>query len=126
MINSEYQSNLYFKKRSDIISQLGGACVKCWSTSNLEIDHRIPENKSFNISKKLKQHGYDIDVEISKCQLLCFRCHSVKSITERGDVVTKGRDIHGTLSAYRYCKCPLCKGAKSEYMREYHRLNPRY
>ena len=26
---------------------------------------------------------------------------------------------HGSLTEYRYCKCELCKKAKSDYMREY-------
>jgi len=57
------------------------------------------------------------DLEISKCQLLCKKCHEEKTLLDMGRVSAK--ITHGTLSSYRYCKCGSCKKAKSEYMRSF-------
>jgi len=47
--------------------------------------------------------------------LLCKKCHEEKTLLDMGRVSAK--ITHGTVSSYRYCKCELCKKAKSEYMK---------
>ena len=55
--------------------------------------------------------------ELQKCQLLCVSCHMTKTITDRGHSPAKG--THGTISAYRYCHCSLCREAKNKVHRQW-------
>lgn len=95
---------------------MGGKCAKCGETSDLQFDHIDPSSKSFTITSEMWWRK-DLASEISKCQLLCRSCHELKSIVERGNSVALG--THGTLSSYRYCRCEVCKKAKSDHSRAY-------
>jgi len=110
----QYMLRKYHKQRKKIIKALGGKCQKCGSKKNLELDHENKDTKMHDVARCWSEVVWK--EEIKKCQLLCKSCHTIKSIEERGMNVAKG--THGTLSAYRYCKCELCKGAKREYNRE--------
>ncbi len=52
-------------------------CIKCNSTEKLELDHIDPSKKvshsifSWNEVKR--------NIELSKCQILCYNCHKKKS-----------------------------------------------
>ena len=76
---------VYFKKRyydtlSESIEELGGKCVKCGATERLEFDHIHPENKSFEITKRLLMSDKEkFQEELNKCQLLCYNCHLEKT-----------------------------------------------
>lgn len=80
---SDYMLNRYHQRRQKIIEKLGGCCVKCGSTENLEIDHIDRSSKEIDIARclsgikesKLKQ-------ELDKCQLLCQKCHNYKTFHE--------------------------------------------
>lgn len=97
------------------IAFLGGKCAQCGAVSNLEVDHINPSEKEYEISSLfLHARGSSIVAyELSKCQLLCFSCHCAKHATAKG--------THGTLSAFRHCKCQLCRKAKAAYMLVYQR-----
>lgn len=102
----EYHREYYYKRRKAIIDYLGGKCVKCEETNNLEIDHVDPSNKSFNISKRLSlKNNKD---EIDKCQLLCENCHDQKTAIENTGIT------HGTPVGWMKskCQCDLCQKAK--------------
>lgn len=101
--------------------QLGGKCVKCGATENLEFDHIIPANKSFEISGGGTFSEKRWQEELKKCQLLCKPCHQQKTLIDLGQDDVKGGQIHGTLSSYRYCKCDACKKAHTDYCREWKR-----
>ena len=58
---------------------LGNECVICGSKDKLEIDHVIPEEKSFTLSKAYNRSLENIKKELGKCQLLCNPCHRKKS-----------------------------------------------
>lgn len=114
-----YMAARYARRRGQIIEQLGSKCNQCNSTSNLEIDHIDAGKKSFDIGKRLAGIAErKLAEEVKKCQLLCGECHEEKSIVDTGKQRAKG--THGTLSAFKHCKCDLCKKAKADYMREYH------
>ena len=112
-----YMLARYHKKMSEVKNKLGGKCVKCNSIENLQLDHVNPETKNFTIAKLWNSKKEVFDLEISKCQLLCKKCHEEKTLLDLGQVSAKM--THGTVSSYRYCKCKLCKKAVSEYKRAY-------
>jgi len=58
---------------------LGGKCVGCGVTENLQFDHLDRNLKEFNISSRLAYSWESIQQEVDKCQLLCYDCHEIKS-----------------------------------------------
>jgi len=65
--------------REILIEKLGGKCVECGCTETLEFDHIDPSTKSFNISAGYHKPKEVLEEELSKCQLLCNKCHIEKS-----------------------------------------------
>jgi hypothetical protein len=64
------------------IALLGGKCVICETTDNLEFDHIIYSTKSFTIGACLTNTREVLTKELEKCQLLCTNCHREKNKTE--------------------------------------------
>lgn len=121
MSSNDYM-NEYMKKRWELrrkiaIGFLGGFCVDCGSTNDLEFDHVNPATKSFTIAQASSFSEERFWNEVEKCQLLCKKCHVLKTITESGKTVAKG--THGTISSYRYCRCDSCRAAKREHNKKY-------
>jgi len=108
-----YMDNRYRKRRQEILDKLGNVCAYpgCGSTAELEIDHIDAKKKSFNIGKRL--------AGIAKCQLLCKKHHTNKSIFDCGK--KPARNTHGTHSALRYCKpiCDVCREFRLQQWRIY-------
>lgn len=112
-----YMAERRERRRQKLIDLLGGICIRCGTTKNLEFDHRDPVTKGFNLSgKALDKPWSEILIEAEKCQLLCHSHHLEKTI-ENGDieVVEHG----GGVSGKRNCSCVPCKTKKAEYMRAY-------
>jgi hypothetical protein len=65
--------------REILIEKLGGKCVECGCTETLQFDHIDPSTKSFNISAGYLKPKEVLEEELSKCQLLCNKCHIEKS-----------------------------------------------
>lgn len=65
--------------REILIEKLGGKCVECGCTETLEFDHIDPSTKSFNISAGYHKPKEVLEEELTKCQLLCNKCHIEKS-----------------------------------------------
>lgn len=70
-------------RKLEAIELLGGVCVRCGTTENLQFDHIDPETKLFNISTYF-EYGDETTfwMEVAKCQLLCFPHHTEKCILE--------------------------------------------
>ncbi len=89
---------------------LGSKCVKCGSIENLQFDHVYPKDKKFAIMDRIDTKWNSLLEEIKKCQLLCKKCHIIKT---SNDVLAK----HGTNSRYSHrslpCRCILCKKANA-------------
>lgn len=120
---NEYMKRRYRERRDAYIEELGGKCVRCKSVENLEFDHINPRTKSYDIAKLFTSANRAmLESEVSKCQLLCTECHIKKTRKEMHDA-TGQREYweHGTLGGYRYCRCDLCKKAKSEHNKDYRR-----
>lgn len=119
----EYHIKRYHAIRQRAIKLLGGKCIKCGSKEKLQFDHVDKNGKKFNVSMWLSKTLGDFWEEIKKCQLLCQKCHIEKTVLERGQKLARG--THGTLSAYRYCKCDLCKKAHQEHYEAYSKNHKR-
>jgi len=119
----EYMLKRYHERRAYGLKILGSSCIKCRRRKNLEFDHINPEEKEFNISKMWSVSWDRFINELNKCQILCEKCHTEKSILENGKKIAKGE--HGTISSYRYCRCKLCRKAKSDYYFKTKKYDPK-
>lgn len=82
--------------REILLEKLGGKCVECGSTKALEFDHIDPKTKSFNISAGYNKPKEVLEKELSKCQLLCNKCHiekSKKDLKFRPKTIAGGRPL---------------------------------
>jgi hypothetical protein len=106
-----YHREYYYKRRSKVIDFLGGECVTCGSTEDLQIDHKDPNKKSFNISNNYTLSNQSIRKELEKCQLLCRTCHEKKTAEEHTGFK------HGTYYGWakKGCSCAACEENRSEY-----------
>ena len=68
------------ERRKFLIEHLGGKCVGCGVTENLQFDHIDRTQKLFSIGKKLDYSLKKLLPEVEKCQLLCYECHELKSL----------------------------------------------
>lgn len=128
MGNSNEYMRRYFKKRyyqriNKALKKLRNKCVKCLKTTDLQFDHIDRSTKLFAISDHGAHSEEKFWLEVAKCQLLCEKCHQTKTLIDFNRLSAK--ETHGTLSSYRYCKCELCKKAKSTYMKEYFKTHKR-
>jgi len=120
-VHRTYQLDRYYRHRQEAIEFLGGKCVECGSTANLEFDHIDPGVKEYEVCDLYDRKNL-WDTELSKCQLLCNDCHKSK---------TFGVPEHGTYRMHKHygCRCETCvaayRGHLREYMSEYRRKNGR-
>lgn len=78
---NEYMKRRYFQRREHFLSLLGGSCVRCGSTEELDFDHIDSSLKEFSVAKRLASAPMkDLILEMAKCQLLCGPCHHEKSL----------------------------------------------
>ena len=96
-------------RRAHLIEMLGGCCVRCGATEDLEFDHIDPSTKRFTISGGLSKAWADLVEEASRTQLLCKPCHVAKGTEDRPE------PVHGTYYVYWYysCRCTACKAANA-------------
>ena len=66
-----------------IVQRLGGKCAFCGETNVkiLEIDHKDPTTKKFEVKTRLCCKRVNLIEEVDKCQLLCKPCHVEKTRT---------------------------------------------
>jgi 5-methylcytosine-specific restriction endonuclease McrA len=67
------------RKKQEAIDYLGGKCVGCGTTHNLQFDHIDRSLKEFNITKRIDLGFEKIKPELDKCRLLCKSCHNIKT-----------------------------------------------
>lgn len=110
MDKNEYQRNWSNVRRAEALIKLGGKCVKCGTTENLEFDHIDPKTKSFEIGAWGSHSKADLEIELAKCQLLCKSCHIEKTAV-----------THGSYGYYKHhkCRCTPCRAANAAYTRSY-------
>lgn len=77
-----YMKNRWKNRRRSAIEYLGGKCVVCGATENLEFDHVDPNTKVASIARLSSASEYKFYLEINKCQLLCHSHHKEKTLVE--------------------------------------------
>lgn len=78
-----YQKRRGIKRKSELISSMGGCCQSCGYKKNLgalQFHHINPEEKEFVLDvRNLTNRKWDRILEESKkCQILCANCHAEK------------------------------------------------
>lgn len=118
----EYMRKRYQRLKNWAISELGGKCIRCGSTKNLQFDHKNKKSKKLKISDINRVSDKVIRKELKKCQLLCVDCHKDKSREAWDYNVPKPR--HGTYWMYRKykCRCKKCVEAFRESHRKWRQL----
>lgn len=107
----KYLRKRYHSRREEVIQLLGGKCQDCGSIDDLEIDHKDPKYKDYNIGKILHGSWSKIYMELALCTLRCTKCHKTKTISE------KSVEHGGGISGKKNCLCILCKAKKAQYMK---------
>jgi hypothetical protein len=98
----EYAREWYAARRAKGIESLGGKCVQCGTTEDLEIDHIDPATK---VSHRIFSWSWArIEIELKKCQLLCMPHHLDKTIAyiSTAGGTWKSRPCHKSKSG---CHC---------------------
>lgn len=90
-----YESRMQMGK-----DRLGGKCVICGTTDNLEFHHIIPEEKEFSIGSLWNMRLEKFLEEIDKCELRCPEHHKKEHEAEHGGNIRYR--IYG-------CRCELCE-----------------
>ena len=105
----EYQREWYAARREKGIKSLGGRCVQCGATDELEFDHIDPATKS---NHRIWSWSWArINEELEKCQLLCVPCHFQKTlvfISTAGGTWAARKNHHK-----KGCGCRSCQNMRS-------------
>lgn len=96
----KYNLRLYHERRKELVERLGGRCVVCGTTENLEFDHKDPTTKTLHLSRQLTRAKTIIEHECTKCQLLCRTCHILKSRNDGSRSVLTDVDVHEIKTRY--------------------------
>lgn len=94
----KYQKKRYHERMTEAKKLLGGKCSVCSSTKSLELDHKNPDNKSFNVSDLWSCPEDEFKREVRKCRLLCRKHHleNTGKQRENGEVKSKpGKSEYG-------------------------------
>lgn len=112
-----YNRYMYYEekapaRRALLVSLLGGTCVNCGTTEQLEFDHVMCDRK-FPIGNHILNSLEYILPELQKCQLLCSPCHKAKTSLDLGRNLSKH-----SMSGYnnRGCRCRPCRDAWNAYI----------
>ena len=106
--------------QSEIFEILGGRCVECGTSENLQIDHIDPKTKNPRMKGPTRKvatmaclsEGH-WKAEVSKCQLLCGVCRGEKS----AEALRVLSPCGSRRSYQKGCHCSLCRAASNEYHR---------
>ncbi|HEY5352116.1 MAG TPA: hypothetical protein VIK57_06645 [Streptosporangiaceae bacterium] len=99
-------------RRERLIELLGGECVRCGATDDLEFDHIDPRTKVFAVGSDMSWAWSQLVKEALKTQLLCRPCHVAKGKEDRPE------PAHGYYRYWYYgCRCAECKADNAEKSR---------
>ena len=114
-----YMKNRYRERMAEAKKHLGGKCVKCGATEDLDFDHIDSKTKTFTIGCAWSVSSERFWEEIKKCQLLCKKCHKIKTNEYWDRPQNKPR--HGTFWFYKKykCRCGPCTKAYTKTCKKY-------
>lgn len=112
----EYQLE-WIKKRRDSWLIENGPCILCNSWENLEVDHIDPSTKSIEPARIWSLSAPKRTLELSKCQVLCDKCHLEKTRSELAYIPPHGTRARYSRKDEHKCRCSLCREASSQYER---------
>ena len=105
----EYQREWYAARREEGVGLLGGKCIQCGATEDLEFDHIDPATK---VTHRIWSWSWArINGELAKCQLLCVPCHFEKTlifISTSGGLCATRKNHHK-----KGCGCRSCCNMRS-------------
>lgn len=91
-----------------------GPCVNCGCTNQLQVDHIDPTQKvTHNVWSWTATRR---NAELAKCQVLCERCHIIKTNWEKRSRIKHGRDNTYTGQG---CRCRPCTDAHNTAKNQY-------
>jgi len=114
------------QRRQMFKDHIGGKCVKCGTTEDLQFNHKNPKEKEFTISEIIHKNIEFVLREVEKCELLCKSCHHEETRRQYRDKEirvwndgTRKPYIHGTCRMYQQqsCRCESCVLANHLYMK---------
>lgn len=76
---NDYMKRCWKRRRENAVKLLGGKCVVCGKTEELEFDHIEPKTKLMSIAKMSGLSEQRFQEELKKCQLLCHKHHVEKT-----------------------------------------------
>lgn len=115
----EYNLTRYHNIRSEAVASLGGKCIDCDTTDDLEFDHADRYEKAFEVGKLLNYSKLRREEELKKCVLRCGNCHRAKSrFMKDHKGVPHGEGIVGK----RKCQCESCMPLKLAEAEKFERL----
>jgi len=115
--NAEYLHDSYHNQRAFLYAWLGGKCVRCGTTENLEIDHIDWRLKEKNMGRLWPaKRRAEMMLELAKCQLLCYEHHKEKTAQDLRERQL-GSFTHGTVYGWMKakCVCEVCYSAKRRW-----------
>ncbi len=115
---AEYMRQRRIDRKAKALEILGGQCIVCGTSENLEFDHIDPKTKLDAISSPRLLDGLRsiFFAEVAKCQLLCKLHHTEKSVAnkelsrEYPDPFCGGGAMYGL-----GCRCDKCSHWKKLY-----------
>ena len=118
----DHQRNWMRQRRQGLIAALGGKCVVCGTTENLEFHHVDPTLKERQISSVISRRQAKTHPELAKCELRCEEHHNSAHSANHGHTLWR-----------RGCRCAICVSAGNdakqkdrEMKREKRALDPLY
>lgn len=71
-------NKLRARRRAACIAALGGVCVDCGATAELDFDHKDPRAKVARVAQLWTAKKIVLWREVKKCELRCKRCHAAR------------------------------------------------
>jgi hypothetical protein len=78
----------YEGRKWEVFNYKGCSCEICGAIENAEFydfHHRVPEDKSFDVTSNLMRKWSTLLPELDKCLMLCPNCHRKEHIRIRND-----------------------------------------
>lgn len=115
------RTDQYHNRRTKVIEELGGKCVRCGSKNDLQFDHKDRKKKKMRMADLHSVSDAALKEELKNIQLLCQECHREKTHEAWDFDVPKPK--HGTYWMYRKhkCRCDKCVEAFRSRHREWNK-----